>query len=450
MIRRARAIVLGLALALACTSIARAEELEPPPEAPEGVDWSVERADSLADGEVELGLGAGGRFGSAPRRTKRVRFRGGDLAGALREGDALAGGRIEADAGGGRLGVGPLAPRWGRGLLLGAAADPWTGAPLDRGTRAAYRGRAGEGATFRAGDDARVEALAGRFARRDLAGLRLGRGPFELGGLASRGGSGVGSVGIGFEAFDAELAFARRGRWRAEAGIARAQGRWAMVGHARGGHSGFRSLAEPKRSGPSRAIAITARHDGETLRSTVHGALWRFGRGEAGARGALEVERRFDQHAALVCGFEEQHGPRREAAVRATSLRQGWWSEWRGETPSLSLAVRDEIWGARAWGRSALRRVVSAEATARLPGGASLRVRHSEFQARAGENLYLAESEGDRLLLRAVSGAGTRTLVQADAPAGGGHVRVGVQLARRAERSLEPVWTLEWSRRSRR
>ena len=174
-------VALGLVASLGSlcwnASRARAQPLEPPPEAPEGADYAAEPADSLEGGEFELGLGASGKAGGEVQRRRRIRFADEELSGTVREGpgDPLAGGSVEGRSGGGALTLGRLAPRWGRGLVVGSPADPWQGAPTDRGSRATFRGRAGEGALYRRGDRGGFELLAGRFARRDLGGLRLWR-----------------------------------------------------------------------------------------------------------------------------------------------------------------------------------------------------------------------------------------------------------------------------------
>lgn len=150
-------------------------ELEPPPEVPEGEDYEIERADSLADANLEIGFSASGRSGERPRSSRRVRFRGEGLSAQVREGagDPLAGAVLDARAAGGAWRLGRLAPRWGRGLVLGSAGVPWSRAALDRGDDARYRGRAGDGISYRRLGKVGVEALAGRFARRDLAGVRV-------------------------------------------------------------------------------------------------------------------------------------------------------------------------------------------------------------------------------------------------------------------------------------
>ena len=148
---------------------------QPPPEWDEVGDYEIETRDSLAGSEVEVGLGAAGSEGSRARRSKSLRFRGDGLSGSVRNGagDPLAGTLFDGRAAGGWFSVGTLAPRWGRGLVLGAAADPWSLTPRDRGADSPLRGRSGEGAHFRRAGPLQVETLGGRFTRRDLGGVRV-------------------------------------------------------------------------------------------------------------------------------------------------------------------------------------------------------------------------------------------------------------------------------------
>src|SRR5439155_5589896 len=110
---------------------------------------------------------------------------------------------------------GRLAPRWGRGLLLGSPAEPWSIAASDRGRRAGFRGRSGEGAWLRAGGPLEPEALYGRFARRDLAAVAVRLFGLKLATVSDiRGGS---QAGVSLERGGAgsEVAVDRAGAWRA-------------------------------------------------------------------------------------------------------------------------------------------------------------------------------------------------------------------------------------------
>lgn len=446
---RSRALAWACVLIMGAAS-ARAEPLEPPPEA-QGGDYALEAADSLAEGDLELAYGAGGRVGGPSQRSQRVRFKSRGAGGTLRDGsDPLSGGRLEAPAAGGTVRLGRLAPRWGRGLLLGAAADIWSRDATDRGTGAAFRGRSGEGATY-AREDGRLELLSGRFSRRRLHGLRGRRGPVGFGAIGTRG-AWQSSAALEREGLAAEWVGDARGRWRAEGAIDHEEDAFSLSLRVRGGSSAFRSLAEPKRSGPARALAVTFTRTGLEQHAVLHGALWAFRPGITGARGALELGRRMGQHAALAAGFEEQHGPRREpvmGAARPVGMRQGLWVDWRGTTEGLTLALRHELWGERAWVRKAVRRATVVRAEGDGPGGSGWVVTHALWRVRRGESLYLPESDGDRLTLRSLSGVGERTRFELRVPALQGMARVSLALARGGGRGSPAVWSAEWTRRSR-
>ncbi len=441
--------VLALLLAVgALSGRSVAQELVPPPEAPTDGDWEMERADTLGDGALEVDLAASGARGESPRRARRVRFRGGGTGGALRDGDdPLAGGDLETGAAGGTLRVGRLAPRWGCGLVLGGGAEPWSAGAEDRGERATFRGRAGDGASWRAGGAA--ELMAGRFARRSLLAFRGGRGGLAAGLLGGRARAPQASASWTGDGPAIELAGDRRGRWRAEFAAEQPFGERTTVAlRVRGGHAGFRSLAEPARAGPARlASASVATTLGE-CRTSFGAAAWRFAAGASGARAALVFALPLAEHADIDAGFEEQRGPRREAD-RHVALRQGFWSEVRADRPAGALAVRHELWGERAFARSAVRRALAVRTSCALPAGASLTVTHWAWSARSGESLWLPEAEGDRLALRALRGDGERTRVEAVAPVPGGRARLALTVARPAGRSSDVRWSVEWTRRGR-
>jgi hypothetical protein len=162
-------------------------------------------------------------------------------------------------------------------------------------------------------------------------------------------------------------------------------------------------------------------------------------------------------HGALAFGIEEQRGSRREpspsttlalAATRAGSLRQGWWAEWRGGEGMVTLGLRHEGWGERAWARDVVRAVTSARLEAHGPAGLELGITHTVFRVQRGESLYLPEIESDRLVLRALSGEGERTRIEARTPFAGGRVRAALHLASVSTRESRPQWTLDWTRRA--
>jgi hypothetical protein len=93
--------------------------------------------------------------------------------------------------------------------------------------------------------------------------------------------------------------------------------------------------------------------------------------------------------------------------------------------------------------------VSAARVEARAPLGATIGIAHTEYHARRGESLYLAEAEADRLILRALSGDGERTRFELRAPAGGGTLRAALDLATAGPKPPRPRWTLDWSRRAR-
>ena len=430
-------------------------EQEPPPEAAEGEDYEIERADSLSDASLEVGFSASGRPGERPRGSRRVRFRGEGVSAQVREGagDPLAGGSLDARGAGGAWRIGRLAPRWGRGLVLGSAGTPWSRTALDRGEEARYRGRAGDGIAYRRPGLVGVEAVAGRFSRRDIVALRLGLGGVSAGLVAGRGGALQWSAGLQRPGGEAELAMDRSGTWRMEAAAGYRLARATLSAQARGGSAGFLPHAEPGRSGPARAAAASVEAPAGIATLTAIGALWQFRPGLAGARGALEVALRLAEHGALSVGAEEQQGVRRiSTAARPAPLpgvRRGAWCEWRGGPPGFTVALRHEAWGSDRFARPAVRVVSAARVEARAPFGATIGIAHTEYHARRGESLYLAEAEADRLILRALSGDGERTRIELKAPAGGGTLRAALELATAAAKPPRPRWTLDWSRRAR-
>jgi hypothetical protein len=456
----ALSLVAAVLVALLFAAAARAQlaadstgYTEPPPEEPEGSDYEVESADSLAEGAIELGMGASGRVGAKPRQTRRVRFNDRTLGGSVREGegDPLAGGSIETGVLAGRAGVGRLAPRWGRGLLLGAPAEPWSGAAADRGADAPLRGRAGRGAWCQLGENGALETLYGRFAKRDLAGGRIRAGPVGLGVLADHDGETQASLGLCRGRTEHELVLDRGGRWRAEVALEQRTGSRTFAARVRGGAQALHSLAEPQRSGPARALATELRDDVPWGRLRVQGALWRFAPGRGGARAALEVRRRLGPGGSVALGLEERHGTPRESG-RIPGFRQGAWCEWHGEVAGLALGLRHEVLGAARLGRDAVRTVTAAQVELDGPAGSGLRITHCDYRVRPGESLFLIETASDRVILRAVSGRGRRSRLELRAPGGGGRVHAVLEVQGGGDEpdgdAPRPRWTLEWTRRA--
>lgn len=446
----------GIALlvtAVACLARAEGSEPgpgpapEPPPEAGDG-DYTLEAADTLGDDELVFSVAALGGGGAGVRRSQRVSFRGGGARGTLRDGDdVLAGGRLEAPFAGGAITLGRLAPRWGRGLVLGGAADPWMRQADDRGEGTTFRGHSGDGVAI---GWTHGSWLAGRFRHDAFAGAQCVAGPGTLGVVAGRRGPQI-SAGWNARAHAGELAIDTRGRWRAEAALTGVAGETRLALRVRGGLGAFRSFAEPARAGPARAVSASATRAWGERHAAAFGSLWRWGAGQDGARGALEVGTRLGHHASFAAGIEQQHGARREPTprTRATEPRQGLWCEWRGGSPVARLTLRHELWGARAFAREAVRRAVVARAEFDAAHGSRIGVTHAVWLVRRGENLYLPEPGPDRLVLRAASGAGSRTRVELLLPLASGDIRLGLTLLTGGTRGAPPpAWSVEWSRRS--
>jgi len=443
------AAALAVALVAMPPLALRAEEIvEPPPEAESGADYAIEAADSLADETIEVGLGATGRPGGGPRRTRRIRFRGEGLNATMREGagDPLAGGVIEGRVAHGTVRAGRLAPRWGRGLVFGATAEPWDSRAADRGGSA---GRAGDGVVFRRGDRHGIETMAGTFERRRIGGLGWYAGPWHVGGVAASRRRAQSSLAFAGARDELEIALDQAGRWRIEALRAHAFGGGRIEAQARAGVTTFRSLAEPKRSGPAQSMTVRYVQGDDARRVQVLGSWWRFRPGAFGARAALQLSGDVPAGRAVL-GVEEQQGPRRltSAALRARDLRQGVWGEWTAGDPDLTLTLRQEVWGGQRL-RDAIRRVSGVRVEVAGPGSARLRVAHTVFRTAFGENLYLRETYSDRLVLRALSGSGTRTFMSCAVPAGGGRMTVSMQLTRTRAGPLRMVWTFDWARHAR-
>lgn len=440
----------ALALLACLATSASGEPVEPPSDVAEGADVTYEQNDSLATGEVELGLGLEGSSVRKPQHRRRVRFDEPDFAGALREGsgDPLSGGEIVGRSASDRFVLGKLSPRWGRGLLLGTPGEPWQrAAHTPNGGR---RGRTGEGLWVRRGERRHVELVAGRFAHRDLAGVRVGAGAVGVGVLAGRGRDLQSSLAVRRGAGELEAALDRGGCWRAEGLLERSLGAWSATGSVRAGTSAFRSLAEPSRRGPPRALTMMLSGPTRAGEASALASTWRYHAGQSGSRMAIECRRALGENGRLVLGFEEQQGARNEAAATTGALRQGGWIEWSGGAAPLTLGVRHETWSAAAWLEDVVRSVTSARVDARGPLGIEVTLAHAVYRTRRGESLYLAESESDRLVLRALSGEGQRSKLELLVPAGRrGRVRGTLLLTSTSGVPRPPQWSIEWIRRSR-
>ena len=356
----------------------------------------------------------------------------------------------------GTLALGRLAPRWGRGLLLGAPAEPWESKPIDRGGGAPFRGRAGEGVMVGAGRSRVLEAMAGRFARREVGGMRLRGRAATIAGLVDRDGGLQGSLAFSGPAQEAsarrvetELAGDVKGRWRAECVITTeaAEG-WGFAGRVRAGHANFRSLAEPQRAGPAQALSLAGEVAplGFGVRALV--ALWRYRASRDGSRVALSLERRLADGSRIAAGFEEHRGSRRETAAYDVPMRQGVWGELRAGGGSVALVVREELWGAQALARGTVRSLVGLGLEANAAQRIRLRLSHTVFDVGFGERLYWAERDPDRLVLRPASGRGRRTEIEVDAPVASGRLGAALRWVERYGETPGPRWTLDWSRRS--
>ena len=456
----------GLLLVLALAGVARPDPPgpapEPPSDAPEGADYETAIADTIATGLAEADFGMSGREGQAARARRRFRIRDGDFTGEAREGagDALAGGSIEARGAGGRWSAGHLRLVWLRGLSLGGSVEPWRAGPADGADLGT--GAAGGGVRWESGppdgdpSSTGVEALAGRFAGTDLAGVRVRAAGMSLGGLIARLRPGrtlaqaIGfgaSLGVEREALAAELALDDAGRWRAETATDRPFGALKLLARVRAGHVAYHALAGPRRADPAQALSVRLERAGGAVRPGVLGALWRFRPGLGGARAALEVEGRLAHHSSIAAGLEEQRGARRDPDALPDRFRQGAWVGWRGGPERLGLSLYQESWGERAWARGAVRSVVAAGVDVSGPAGARLRVAHCVYRARRGESLYLAEAESDRLVLRALTGAGERTRIEVRLPFAGGFAR-GAAGWTAAAAPPRVQWSVDWIRRA--
>ena len=443
MVRAAAAALAASLLLVTCSARA---DTEPPPEAPENSDYVLEPEDSTGAGDVGLGFALSGRAGARPQVARRVRFDDGELSAGMRDGagDPLAGAAARWRLGWGDLALGRIAPQWGLGLVLGSAGEPWSRAPVDRGPESAWRGRSGEGARLAfGGRTLGGDVFAAHFGRRSLAGAGVRAGPMALGAVAAVGAVQV-SVSAASGSDAAELAMDGQGRWRAAVARRATLGAWIADLRARGGAVAFRSLAEPRRSGPAQGGSLTL-GGGRGLRAHLLAAWWRFQPGVTGARAALELSRSMAHHGSLALGLEEEHGARRDPPPRLTGLRQGAWGEWRGGDPAVVLTLRHELWGVHPFARAAVRELSLARIEARPAGGVTVTLEHAVWRVRKAEAIYLAEAGEDRVTLRALAGSGSRSRLALGVPGARGRLRASAGWAG----SGAPQWRIDWTRTAR-
>jgi hypothetical protein len=422
--------------------------VDPPEDTADGADAVTERGDSVAEGDVEVGLGADGSGDRIAHPRRRVRFRDGGLRGDLRsgDGDPLAGGALEASILGGALALGRVTPRWGRAMVLGVPADPWRAA-RDADLAPAPRGRSFEGARWRSARSLRVELAAGELAKERLAVIRIGHGVWDAGVLAREHGGPIGSISFAGADAALELGLDRRGVWRAEGVQSGGAGTLAWSLRARAGAEGYAPPGVVTGRVPARASAFELAGGGPFAWRLL-AALWRFRTGVAGARGALEVTRRMAHHDDVALGFEQQQGARRDGSSPPGAMRQAAWVEWRAERGPVHVGLRDEVWGRRAFAREAVREVTTQRVAFDAGRDGGIAITRSAYRVASGESLYLPETGSDRLWLRAVSGAGTFTRLEASWRLAGGRLRTSLTRIENPGRSPRPHWSIDWTRRS--
>jgi len=422
---------------------------EPPDDAPGEGDVVAPRDGTVADGDVEVAMGADGDGDRLVRPRRRVRFRDGALGGDLRSGsaDPLAGGALEVPFVHGTIAFGRVSPRWGRGLVVGAPADPWRDARAST-VAPAPRTRSLDGARWRAGAGLRAEVAGGSMAHERVVLARAGAGAWDFGVLSRARGAPIVSLGgqAGGGAF--ELGMSRYGAWRAEGTRG---GRVGGIGWTMRGRAGSERYSPPgAAAGRDPAQASALELDGRGIVAwRAMGSLWRHRSGVAGARAALEVERELTQHDHVALGTEEQHGARRDGSTRPPGMRQAGWVEWRGGRGPVRLGLRDEIWGHRGFARDAVRAVSTVRLVFEADAMTTLAITRSAYHVAYGEDLYLPEAGTDRWWLRAVSGDGTHTRIEFTAPLAGGRLHASLTRIEDIGRSPRPHWSFDWTRRSR-
>lgn len=428
---------------------------EPPDEAQPGADYELERDQGLGAGEIEVGYSIASRSGGRAIQRRRVAMREAGVEAEVREGrgDALAGAALGARVPGGWLALGRAAPRWGRALVIGTPHEPWRARGFDAAENA-QRARAGDAIEFRRAGALAVDLVAAHASGTRLAAARLGLGAAALELAIARGGVDrrvrpLAGLALTAARSEAELGLGAHGTWRLEA-VHATSSRGVSLG-MRLGHFDY-SGASPLRVAPPSAALTAALRTAprRALQALAEGALWRSPGGQTGHRAALEVTADMAQHEAIQMGLEERRGVRRAAAEPADgALRQGLWAEWRRGFPGVSMNLRHEWWGQSGGLARPVRELARAELEARARSSFAASLTVWLYRSWAGEPQYLADSEVDRNIWRAVSGAGRRTRLRLSLPAAGGSVRASLTVTQSGGSAPPPQWTLDWSRRNR-
>ena len=433
-------------------AIAAADPLpEPPADADPATDYTAAPDDSVDSGSVSVGYGLSGRAGRTPGASRTLRFRGDSVEAGVREGDADAdaGGDVSSRTHGRVLRIGRIAPAWGRGLAVGAPADPWTVRQRSAAGPFEPRARGGDGVSC-AWPGLGVDGFAGRVGGHEVFGLGLARRGVRLGSVSARGRPQCVSLAVEREDGAFELALSSARRWRAEATMT--GGSTVLGGQLRmaAGDESFQAPLAPARATPSRAAVATIAAGSRALRCTATLAGWRYRVDAPGTRAGLEVVWRNVTRGVWSAGFEEQHGARRapSATAKLPGMRQGAWLEWRGETPIAALTVRSERWGSRPFVRARVRESLAMGVEAPLPNGMSVHVSHTVYRAHSGETVYVPERDTDRWVLRALSGAGDRTRATLKLPLAEGTLSSSLVMTR-ARGPAKTQWAMQWSRRIR-
>ena len=156
------------------------------------------------------------------------------------------------------------------------------------------------------------------------------------------------------------------------------------------------------------------------------------------------------QHESIAMGFEERRGVRRFTSepTATRTLRQGVWAEWRREGPGVAMRLRREWWGESGGLGGRVRELASAEFEARPRSRAAVAWTVWLYRTGPGDPQYVTESETDRNVWRALSGAGHRTRLRVQLPAAGGSIRAALTVTQSGGVARPAQWTLDWTRRA--